>query len=686
MSWHDSTDVLQGIMVGPDASHHSDLSDIRPSGLALGDSASNPLLELHLASLEAQNQPALMNQWFSEPQDFYYPNYPSRLTGDQDAWNPLQVTGVPNPSSMSHMKVSAVGDPDCGFSKPHYRTPSESGSQYMGSLHSADSGYGSTSCATNSIGTSYGMDSRSSPHIGTKEYGFGDSVAMFDQPHLGTGSVFSGDFDYSGSLDGSVKCDHPSCPWVGKCPSDKRKHDARHRKLFKCDEPNCSRKEGFGTINDLARHKKCVHNKEPERGPKMMYLCFGKNCPRPNKKWPRLDNFKQHLSRMHHEEDGDALLKKSMDWYETVIGRQPGQQNDDSLSHDGSLVETQQDLGSATEMELDSTDVHHSQDSVDFLSSRAVTPRPFSNHSYPETNIQSTQFPAMGSLGFDSSLTGESQSSATERGNAKSEAFISDAADNLINAMTKMMNNRGRRPSQHSDEGIEIELGNPQLSQPQRQMLQRVLSAALERLSDDAASTAPETSDDKQDWFQCDICSKRTRLRCEMKKHQKRHERPYGCTFPHCAKSFGSKADWKRHESSQHLHVPSWLCATHDETKGSSCGRIFYREETYTQHLNQQHRIPKTRTKSTLNASRIDLADQSQFWCGFCNRSIALHSHGPAALDERFNHIDIEHFKKGERGRDWCLPSGDGQSVLDKSVAGTSHISEGNKRKRKASD
>lgn len=89
-----------------------------------------------------------------------------------------------------------------------------------------------------------------------------------------------------------------------------RKHEARHRKLFKCDEPNCSRKEGFGTINDLARHKKCVHNKEPERGPKMMYLCFGKNCPRPNKKWPRLDNFKQHLNRMHNEEDADALLKK----------------------------------------------------------------------------------------------------------------------------------------------------------------------------------------------------------------------------------------------------------------------------------------------------------------------------------------------------------------------------------------
>jgi hypothetical protein len=83
--------------------------------------------------------------------------------------------------------------------------------------------------------------------------------------------------------------------------------------------------------------------------------------------------------------------------------------------------------------------------------------------------------------------------------------------------MTKMMNNRGRRSSQHSDEGIEIESDPTTLSQPQRQMLQKVLSAALERLSDDASSIAPEPNDEKQDWFQCDVCSKRTRLRCEMK-------------------------------------------------------------------------------------------------------------------------------------------------------------------------
>lgn len=137
------------------------------------------------------------------------------------------------------------------------------------------------------------------------------------------------------------------------------------------------------------------------------------------------------------------------------------------------------------------------------------------------------------------------------------------------------------------------------------------------------------------------------------RKHQKRHERPYGCTFPHCAKSFGSKADWKRHETSQHLNVPSWLCTVHDPQKGP-CERLFYHPEVYMQHL-RQHGMQEYYIASAEH-TRLDLTDRSDFWCGFCNRRVMLRSRGAAALDERFNHIDVEHFKKGERGQDWTLP------------------------------
>lgn len=227
MSWSDSNDVLQDFMVGPGGSQsHCDLLDFQYPGLALGDSTSNPLLELHLpdfASLEAQSQPLLMNHWSSsEPQVFYYPHYPSsRLTSDQDAWNPLQVTGVPDSSSVFHMEISALGNQDYGFSKPCYDTPSENGSQYVESYHSADSGYGGTSCASQSVVTSsYGIDSMSSPHIPPRGRGLGESTPIVERSQAGSGPVFS--YSPSQSLEGSVKCDHPSCSWVGKCPSDKR--------------------------------------------------------------------------------------------------------------------------------------------------------------------------------------------------------------------------------------------------------------------------------------------------------------------------------------------------------------------------------------------------------------------------------------------------------------------------------
>lgn len=211
-------------MAGQDGPYsHPDLTDCRQSGLRL-DPSPHPLLDLDLGSIEPGHQPAFLG-WppsssSTEPHDFYHSYYPaSRLTADQDAWNPLQVTGVPNPSPMSHMSM-AVGDREGGFARHHYRTPSESGSQYMGSFHSGDSGYGGTSCTTHSVVTSsYGVDSMSSPQIGPKEQGFGESLAMFDQafvrPPLFARELVDSPVE-------SVKCEHPACTWVGKCPSDKR--------------------------------------------------------------------------------------------------------------------------------------------------------------------------------------------------------------------------------------------------------------------------------------------------------------------------------------------------------------------------------------------------------------------------------------------------------------------------------
>lgn len=85
------------------------------------------------------------------------------------------------------------------------------------------------------------------------------------------------------------------------------KHKSRHEKPHMCQEPGCSRKLGFGTPNDLLRHQQSVHSADG-----IKYRCMEGPCEtKPPKDWPRADNFKQHLKRMHRIDLGsDPDLSK----------------------------------------------------------------------------------------------------------------------------------------------------------------------------------------------------------------------------------------------------------------------------------------------------------------------------------------------------------------------------------------
>jgi hypothetical protein len=167
-------------------------------------------------------------------------------------------------------------------------------------------------------------------------------------------------------------------------------------------------------------------------------------------------------------------------------------------------------IQSAADIDLEYSST--SQQKTNIFTFGAATPRPPQYSTPSLADSAPSQFPAFASLGLSTS-----QASSAERGITRPDGSVADAADNLINAMTKMMNNRGRRSSQPTDEGVDLEADAAQLSQPQRQMLQKVLSVALERLSDDNEVTAQEPDTEKRGWFQCDACPKQTRLRCEMK-------------------------------------------------------------------------------------------------------------------------------------------------------------------------
>lgn len=130
----------------------------------------------------------------------------------------------------------------------------------------------------------------------------------------------------------------------------------RHQKPFCCHEPGCGRKDGFGTRNDLERHRKSVHGINDNHRKSKVYKCFADNCVRKDKIWPRYDNFQQHLLRVHGDEDIEDLIRRSVvqitsgrgkaffadisfrsdEWYETT-GQQRRQQRPGNCSAVGDL-------------------------------------------------------------------------------------------------------------------------------------------------------------------------------------------------------------------------------------------------------------------------------------------------------------------------------------------------------------
>lgn len=90
-----------------------------------------------------------------------------------------------------------------------------------------------------------------------------------------------------------------------------RKHALTHTKPYRCTEPDCTRKDGFATENDLQRHRKSVHNLLPTVGSPAGYICAAcvPDIDTPPKFWPRRDNFKAHIKRKHPNHHEATLIE-----------------------------------------------------------------------------------------------------------------------------------------------------------------------------------------------------------------------------------------------------------------------------------------------------------------------------------------------------------------------------------------
>lgn len=202
------------------------------------------------------------------------------------------------------------------------------------------------------------------------------------------------------------------------------------------------------------------------------------------------------------------------------------------------------------------------------------------------------------------------------------------------------------------------------------QSVLKLLHTNRTRKRSSAEISSADTPDPKRKRVACEYCSKTMIRLCDLKyaafllrqfmlidsrKHNKRHTRPYGCTFTSCTKAFGSKNDWKRHENTQHYQIETWRC--HEESPTSLiklCARVFHRREQFQAHLKDHHLIESDEyIRAQARQHRIGRNGQTGFWCGFCQRIISLQKRGLEAWDERFNHIDDLHFKKGQGIHQW---------------------------------
>jgi len=85
--------------------------------------------------------------------------------------------------------------------------------------------------------------------------------------------------------------------------------NATGSRFYRCDVSGCTHDRGFATQTDLNRHQKGVHGIY-QGNDSISYRCQGKDCNHPDKIWPRRDNFRGHLSRIHPNENVEELTER----------------------------------------------------------------------------------------------------------------------------------------------------------------------------------------------------------------------------------------------------------------------------------------------------------------------------------------------------------------------------------------
>ncbi|KAK1971685.1 hypothetical protein LY78DRAFT_651508 [Colletotrichum sublineola] len=552
-----------------------------------------------------------------------------------------------------------------------------------------------------------------------------------------------------GAIGNRLVC--PDCQALCKTKSELNKHNQRHRKAYKCNVSGCTRKEGFGTLNDLDRHKGSVHPDICNVGPR--FRCHIGSCQTKDKIWPRADNFRQHLKRVHQrivgsEDDlseyslqpspqrpqDDSFQQNAQDDLEGVGSElfssynagpmtwddRPPTFEDIQLSPqeepsihmdlilDPSLTRTD---GPASGVSLDSSKVDMAVSKVqlqnqipdllreparhEFVQPKEITRAPSPKAAvgakrdgyYGSHTEQHQRTPIEPRLGRERDAPDRKRTESESHDGFPAESKDCDVATKAPARQALAGSSGEKQPVEEGEQPMNqspSDLRNKSqeamfdlLSQLPKNVIETFLKTQTEAAPQKPA-IAPDANINNQHQCPNSSCRKGFNRKCELKKHMKRHEKPYGCTFSNCKKRFGSKNDWKRHENSQHFQVEMWKChEKRADNDSESCGKVCHRRETFRSHLAREHKMDDVvQVDKVLEKCRVGRNGEPRFWCGFCSKIVEIPQRGATAWAGRFNHIDDHYAGRNNQPKkeysDWVavdpdLPEVDLTGSLDDS-------------------
>lgn len=539
-----------------------------------------------------------------------------------------------------------------------------------------------------------------------------------------------------------------TCQKSVKTKSELKKHDLRHKKPFVCKYPGCTRTEGFSTTNDLDRHTKSKHPLATTTRAESMkkYHCVVSGCKSKDKVWPRLDNFRSHIKRVHSnyiesEQSFEKIIQEGEFYEQSGLTRDaplPAEVSTQSTSHNREINESLpraqdnksnckptcpeliRNLVAPMDTTIDKpfvpdandrsttifgpnnpTSDPHTRDTIQpselhrhpigFITKipvESVLSTPVGTKSALDVNLDhvsrpsvernplpsAAKVPHLSSVSAtDAAITEVIRSALAETKNASNVGALSMGRKVLPNEKSSSDDASGSTADKAacSIDDLEKFISSTKYDSVAQEKAVEVFKT-LQKFGyiiqkdpnhtrkQNIGSVASNKSD-KQ--VICQVCEKFKGRPCELKKHMKRHERPYGCTFLTCNKTFGSKNDWKRHENSQHFQLESWRCDK-EKPEGGVCAKVSYRRQTFQDHLKKDHgMVDQDAVRIKVEACRIGRNCQSRFWCGFCEKLINLKRKGLDAWTERFDHIDDHFVGRGDMQKqgiqDWIPVDGD---------------------------